>query len=271
MKRVFLLLLIIFTFYLSKPLEVSACQYDGACNTNTYDCTNQVGSFPGANKNGCNIYPQCQNKPCCAEITGNSFTICYQEKTQPIIPPICPAGTLGCACRSNAPVCDGTLTPISSGASCICSNQAQNPCALGSEECQCRSSAPRCDDGLREVNFALACTCKKYSFIPINNPWSNPCGDNNKLPTAIGCIDFTSTTGLTKSILTFAIGVGGGIAFLLMIFGSFMVMTSSGNPERQQAGKEMITSAIMGLLLILLSVFILQLIGVKILAIPGFL
>ena len=101
-------------------------------------------------------------------------------------------------------------------------------------------------------------------------PWQNPCNNNNKLPTAIGCIDYTSTTGLTKSLLTFAIGIGGGIAFLLMIIGSFMVMTSSGNPERQQAGKEMISSAIMGLLLILMSVFILQLIGVKILAIPGF-
>jgi hypothetical protein len=107
-------------------------------------------------------------------------------------------------------------------------------------------------------------------------PWVNPCikpGDPDgykKLPTAIGCIDYTNTSGLTKSLLTFALGVGGGIAFLLMIIGSFMIMTSSGNPERQQAGKEMITSAIMGLLLILLSVFILQLIGVKILAIPGF-
>ena len=105
---------------------------------------------------------------------------------------------------------------------------------------------------------------------PAPTPWQNPCNDNKKIPTAIGCIDYTNTAGLTKSLLTFALGIGGGIAFLLMIFGSFMVMTSSGNPERQQAGKEMITSAIMGLLLILLSVFILQLIGVKILAIPGF-
>ena len=71
-------------------------------------------------------------------------------------------------------------------------------------------------------------------------------------------------------LLKWAIGVGGGIAFLLIVYSGFMIMTSSGNPERLKAGQELLTSAISGLILLVFSIFILNLIGVKILEIPGF-
>lgn len=91
--------------------------------------------------------------------------------------------------------------------------------------------------------------------------------------TAIGCIPVLandSGTSFMGFILGWAIGIGGGIAFLLIVYAGFMIMTSSGNPERLKAGQELLTSAISGLILLVLSVFILNLIGVKILAIPGF-
>jgi hypothetical protein len=44
-----------------------------------------------------------------------------------------------------------------------------------------------------------------------------------------------------------------------------MIMSSSGNPERLKAGQELLTSAISGLILLVLSVFILKFIGVDIL------
>lgn len=74
----------------------------------------------------------------------------------------------------------------------------------------------------------------------------------------------------TNTILTYSIGIGGVVAFLLIVFGGFQIILSAGNPEKIKAGKEMITSAIAGLLLIIFSVFILRLIGVNILGIPGF-
>ncbi len=55
-----------------------------------------------------------------------------------------------------------------------------------------------------------------------------------------------------------------------MLFGAFQIMTSQGDPERLKAGKELIGSALAGLLMIIFSVFLLQLIGVQILQIPGF-
>jgi len=73
-----------------------------------------------------------------------------------------------------------------------------------------------------------------------------------------------------NNILPIAMGLGGIIAFLLIVFGGFQIILSAGNPDRVKAGKEMITSAIAGLLLIIFSVFILRLIGHDILNIPGF-
>lgn len=96
------------------------------------------------------------------------------------------------------------------------------------------------------------------------------CNGDNGINTAIGCIPINNTNDLIGFILKWAIGIGGGIAFLLTIYAGFMIMTSSGNPERLKAGQELLTSAIAGLIMLIFSVFILEIIGVKILQIPGF-
>ena len=82
--------------------------------------------------------------------------------------------------------------------------------------------------------------------------------------TAIGCIPIGGTNEFIEFILRWAIGIGGGIAFLLIIFAGFQIMTSAGNPERLKAGQELLTSAIAGLILLIFSVFILRIIGVNI-------
>ena len=87
--------------------------------------------------------------------------------------------------------------------------------------------------------------------------------------TAIGCIH-TNPAALMKDLLTFAIGISGGLAFLMMLLGAFQMVTSAGNPETLQAGKDRLTSAVIGLLFIIFAVLLLQIIGVDILGIPGF-
>lgn len=97
------------------------------------------------------------------------------------------------------------------------------------------------------------------------------CG--NGINTAIGCVPVLepdSGTSFSGFVLKWAIGIGGGIAFLLIVYAGFMIMTSQGNPERLKAGQELLTSAISGVVLLILSVFILNVIGVKILQVPGF-
>jgi hypothetical protein len=87
--------------------------------------------------------------------------------------------------------------------------------------------------------------------------------------TAIGCVPFGSTNELAGFFLKWGIGIGSGIAFLLILYGGFMIMTSSGNPERVKAGQELLTAAISGLLLLIFSAFVLRIIGVDILQLPG--
>jgi hypothetical protein len=101
-----------------------------------------------------------------------------------------------------------------------------------------------------------------------NSPLGGKCGDT-ALDTAIGCIPLDET-GLAGFILRWAIGIGGGIAFLFIVLAGFQILTSQGNPERLKAGQELLTSAIMGLILLIFSIFVLRVIGVDILAIPGF-
>lgn len=95
------------------------------------------------------------------------------------------------------------------------------------------------------------------------------CQGTNEINTAIGCIPFDDPTKLTGFILRWAIGIAGGIAFLLIIYAGFLITTSQGDPKRLQAGRELLTSAIGGLMLLIFSVFILRVIGVDILQIPG--
>lgn len=106
--------------------------------------------------------------------------------------------------------------------------------------------------------------------IPSNS--GEKCGTNG-ITTAIGCIPALANdkgVGFMGFVLRWSVGVGGGIAFLLILYGGFMVMTSQANPERVKAGQELITSAVSGLILIILSVFILKIIGVDILGLSAF-
>lgn len=96
------------------------------------------------------------------------------------------------------------------------------------------------------------------------------CMNGDGINTAIGCIPVNNVNNFTGWILGWAIGIGGGIAFLLIVYASFMTITSQGNPERLKAGQELLTSAISGLILLIFSVFILKFIGVDILGLGIF-
>ncbi len=62
-------------------------------------------------------------------------------------------------------------------------------------------------------------------------------------------------------------GIAGGIAFLLILYAGFQIMTSAGSPQRVQSGKELLGAAISGILLLIFSTFILRIVGVDILKI----
>jgi hypothetical protein len=114
---------------------------------------------------------------------------------------------------------------------------------------------------------------------PLTNPHTlaadtsvqGKCGSSG-IDTAIGCLDVLNSSPETflGEILRWAVGVGSGIAFLFIVYSGFLIMTASGDPKKMQAGREVMTSAISGLVLIILSVFVLNIFGVDILQLCKF-
>lgn len=162
------------------------------------------------------------------------------------------------------------------------SNPSQLDCAkdfAGS----CRTTSQGCNTGEKSITAncgsssfnSLVCCVPESTKITYPNATKSfqwlklTCEGETGIDTAIGCIRVDSIEAFINSFLTWAIGIGGGVAFLLIVYSGFMIMTSSGNPEKLKAGQELLTSAIAGLIMLIFSVFILRVIGVDILKIPG--
>lgn len=95
------------------------------------------------------------------------------------------------------------------------------------------------------------------------------CFSGNGIWTAVGCIP-SNPESVIKTVITIGLTAGGGIVLIMILVGSFMLSVSQGDPNKAKEAKEIITSAIIGLLFVIFSVTILQFIGVSILHIPGF-
>ena len=107
------------------------------------------------------------------------------------------------------------------------------------------------DDGLRQ-----ACT--------------SCLADGTSVWSAVGCIRAGDPKGFISQLLGWSVAVGGGIAFLMIMFAGIQISTAAGDPKRVKAGQELLTSAIAGLLLIIFSIILLNFIGFSILGLPGF-
>lgn len=129
---------------------------------------------------------------------------------------------------------------------------------------------PRCGF----LNSGFCCSPdNKPAPAPSTQSIAPPCNFTNGICTSVntpfGAIQ-TDIAGLTKNIFSVLLGLSGGVAILLIIAAGYQMMTSQGNPEKVKEARERLTAAIVGLLFIIFSVTILQIIGVDILQIPGF-
>jgi len=125
--------------------------------------------------------------------------------------------------------------------------------------CQCGGY---CID--EDANGVGSCECQACSNL------GYLCADGLSINTAIGCIPVSNTSEFISFLLGWGVGIAGGIAFILIVTAAIMILTSAGNPQKIQAGKELLTAAISGLMLIVLGTFVLEFVGVDILNIPGF-
>lgn len=153
----------------------------------------------------------------------------------------------------------------------------------------------------RSASFESWPVCMKcmYPDIDITDPskWGNfeslkmiPDPENvaNYIPnppkkgrfyTGLGCFStnlaegFTeegAASALTRPLLNVLLSLAGGIAFLYLLYGAFLVVTSRGDPEQLSQGRRTIYGAIIGVIFAMGSVFLINLIANGILKIPGF-
>jgi hypothetical protein len=118
-------------------------------------------------------------------------------------------------------------------------------------------SAEVCTPDDPECTSSAGIRCDSASGQAIKNG-----GDG--ILTAIGCIP-TEPKAFIQKFLGVALAASGGLALLLMIAGSFKVITAQGNPDSLKAGREQFTAALIGLVFIIFSVLIMRIIGVQIL------
>jgi len=116
------------------------------------------------------------------------------------------------------------------------------------------------------VSFSSV-SASRYALF-CNSDGSPTSNQTNRLYTAIGCFPIGDAQSSMVFIFRWALGIGGGISFLLIILASFQITSSSGNPEKIQAGRELLTSAIAGLIMLIFSFYILKVIGVDLFKLP---
>lgn len=105
-----------------------------------------------------------------------------------------------------------------------------------------------------------------------------PSPASGKQYTFFGCLggesgsftDESAAGGVVQPLLNIVFSMAGGIAFLYLLYGSFIIITSQANPERLNYGRRVVYGAIAGLIFTLGSVFIVKFIASGILKIPGF-
>lgn len=117
----------------------------------------------------------------------------------------------------------------------------------------------------------------EYTGIIGNAPLAQPC-DSKDFTTESGCLRVKTALGtvgteaseFVRWLLGFILGISGGIVLIIIIITGYRLMTSQGDPEKVKNARDQLTAAVVGLLFIIFSLVILQLITADILQLPGF-
>jgi hypothetical protein len=87
--------------------------------------------------------------------------------------------------------------------------------------------------------------------------------------TAIGCIQAQNPQWFVGQILGWATILGAGIAFIIAAISGIQITLAQGDPKKIAAARDHLVAAISGLLLIIFSIFLVNLLGINILGLGG--
>lgn len=164
-----------------------------------------------------------------------------------------PSPTPGCSCMAFSRSCSVTSNNCSQGTnpncgslcSCTCINRSD----CGGQNQPCCKPGDTCDNKNMDCLYGY---CNYPSPAPSTKP--NPTADF----TGVAKIEDFST--VFNNIVSVILGLAGIIFFVLLIIGGFRYITSGGDPKAIEGAKKTLTSAIIGLIVILMSYLILVLI-----------
>lgn len=93
------------------------------------------------------------------------------------------------------------------------------------------------------------------------------CVDNGVtgIESAIGCIPIESVDQTTEFFIRWSLGVAGGLGLFLIASSAIKIMTTKGDPKRLQDARDTLSSAIAGLVLLVLSLYIVRFIAQELL------
>lgn len=87
--------------------------------------------------------------------------------------------------------------------------------------------------------------------------------------TDLGCIP-NDPVGFVQKFYGIGVGFISGVSLLVIIYGAYLVLTSSGNPDQLKSGKQAIYYAIGGILMAVFGFVFVELVVRDILKVPGF-
>lgn len=275
-RTIFLSVLVLFFFFFcpAQPTKAQECyEHARSCDASKPCCDfpdwkceggycKQGGTMCGKSPLPCCSAP---NPPCIPSESCNSGYCGNSPTATPI-----PTSTPSCGMPFTQPCCSTEPKCVSPYGGSIMTCQGGHclpqttTCGLLGKPC-CPPPDPPC----RVTNVV----CDRNGYCNAITPIpEGECSANGTtgINTALGCIPTNDMNSFVAWLLGKLVAISGGIAFLLIAFGVFQITTSAGDPKKVQAGSELITSALSGLLFIILSLFLLKLIGVDILHLPGF-
>lgn len=128
-----------------------------------------------------------------------------------------------------------------------------------------------CVDPKTDGSNAVTIMCKKYYIEPNNPDIENErlscvkCAQKSGYWSSFGCVPLNLGELISKVILNVGIGLGGFVSILCVTLNAIRLQLSRGDSSKIQSVRENMTSCILGLVLILFSVFILRIVDITVL------
>lgn len=124
------------------------------------------------------------------------------------------------------------------------------------------------------LSFLWVCVVSIFMMLVVASPVYAQCANpDDEIDIGFTVLCSGGSADPSSAISTiYGIGLGiiGGVAVLLIIYGGYIILTSSGNPSQLNKGKSYIFYAITGLLLAVFGYVFLDFIARGLLHIPGF-